>query len=165
MNATDTSPQQDDTYHEAIYRFVSVMLRAYIANPGMKFAVFIHKAEMLSEDYRGGETLLYYHCESSSADTFPENYAEIQRAVQEELEDYPYHTLQALDPNTNFSDTAIAQGITSHLMSETRFEVTSVHDVSLRDAWSKVLQGVMEMLPAVESLLLNFTEVRTLSGT
>jgi Ras-related GTP-binding protein C/D len=80
--------------------------------------------------------------------------------VQEELEDYPYHTLQSLDPSTNFSDTSVAQGIAGHLMGETRFEVTSVHDVSLRDAWSKVLQGVMEMLPAVESLLLNFTEVR-----
>jgi Ras-related GTP-binding protein C/D len=44
-------------------------------------------------------------------------------------------------------------------MGETRFEMTSIHDVSLRDAWSKVLQGCMEMLPAVESLLLNFTEV------
>lgn len=93
-----------------------------------------------------------------------ENYAEIQRAVQEELEDYPYHTLQSLDPNTNFSDTSVAQSIAGHLMGETRFEVTSVHDVSLRDAWSKVLQGVMEMLPAVESLLLNFTEVSTSGG-
>lgn len=89
----------------------------------------------------------------------PENYAEIQRTVQEDLEDFPYHTLQSLDPNTNFSDQSVTQAITNHLMGETRFEMTSIHDVSLRDAWSKVLQGCMEMLPAVESLLLNFTEV------
>lgn len=38
------------------------MLRAYIANPGIKFAVFIHKAEMLSEDYRGGESGLVVGC-------------------------------------------------------------------------------------------------------
>lgn len=44
-------------------------------------------------------------------------------------------------------------------MGETRFELTSVHNVSLRDAWGKVLQGVMEMLPAVEELMLNFTAV------
>lgn len=54
--------KQDDTYHEAIYRFVSIMLKAYIANPGMKFAVFIHKAEMLSEDYRGGESAALRVC-------------------------------------------------------------------------------------------------------
>ena len=48
-------------------------------------------------------------------------------------------------------------------MGETRFELTSVHNVSLRDAWSKVLQGVMEMLPAVEELMLNFTAVRSSS--
>ena len=46
--------QQDDSYHEAILPFVRVMMRAHLANPNMKFAVFIHKAEVLSEDYRGG---------------------------------------------------------------------------------------------------------------
>lgn len=131
--------QQDDIYHELTARFVSIMLRAYIANPGMKFAVFIHKAESTSPEYRG------------------DIYSEIQRSTTEELEDYPYHTLQPLDPNTNFSDPSVTQGIVNHLMGETRFELTSVHNVSLRDAWGKVLQGVMEMLPAVEELMLNFT--------
>ena len=37
--------------------------------------------------------------------------------------------------------------------------MTSVHDVTLREAWSRVIQGVMEMLPSVESLLVNFTGV------
>lgn len=119
----------------------------------MKYAVFIHKAEMLSEDYRGGLWGAKMNADQA------ENYAEIQRTVQEDLEDYPYHTLQSLDPNTNFSDQISNQGITNYLMSEIRFEMTSIHDVSLRDAWGKVLQGVMDMLPAVEGLLLNFTEV------
>ena len=30
------------------------MMRAYLANAAMKFVVFIHKAEVLSEEYRGG---------------------------------------------------------------------------------------------------------------
>ncbi|RSH90467.1 hypothetical protein EHS25_001072 [Saitozyma podzolica] len=132
--------QQDDSYHEAILRFVHIMIRAHIVNPSMKFSVFIHKSEVLSEDYRG------------------ENYAEIQRVVSEELEDFPYHTLQAQDPHTNFSDIATQQQIANQLLSELRFEVTSIHNVTLRDAWSKVIQGCMEMLPAVEALLLNFTE-------
>lgn len=47
----------------------------------------------------------------------------------------------------------------NHLISEIRVDMTSVHNVTLRDAWGRVVQGVMEMLPAVEALLLNFSEV------
>jgi hypothetical protein len=98
-------------------------------------------------------------CFTSCRSSHAENYAEIQRVVSEELEDFPYHTLQAQDPHTNFSDIATQQQIANQLLSELRFEVTSIHNVTLRDAWSKVIQGCMEMLPAVEALLLNFTEV------
>jgi hypothetical protein len=63
---TRLTRQQDDTYHEALYRFVTIMLKAYIANPGMKFAVFIHKAEMLSEDYRGGELIAYHRLDQKT---------------------------------------------------------------------------------------------------
>jgi len=89
----------------------------------------------------------------------PENYAEIQRAMQEELEEFPFHTLQPYSNSRDFSDPAVCDTIIAHLQAEIRFDMTSVHDVSLRDAWSKVIQGVMEMLPAVEQLLVNFTGV------
>lgn len=140
------------------------MIRAHIVNPSMKFSVFIHKSEVLSEDYRGGGPPVPYHTADpavlrAAAHSPVENYAEIQRVVSEELEDFPYHTLQAQDPHTNFSDIATQQQIANQLLSELRFEVTSIHNVTLRDAWSKVIQGCMEMLPAVEALLLNFTEV------
>lgn len=46
--------KQDDSYHEAVRQAVTMILRGYLANPQMKFSVFIHKAEALSEDYRGG---------------------------------------------------------------------------------------------------------------
>lgn len=62
----------------------------------------------------------------------------------------------------DFSDPHAISAIIEHLTGEVRFDMTSVHDVSLRDAWSKVIQGVMEMLPAVEQLLLNFNAVRLL---
>lgn len=88
-----------------------------------------------------------------------ENYAEIQRALTEELEDFHYPSLQEHAPNVDLSDSAVCQSIFNHMIGEIKFDMTSVHDVSLRDAWSKVIQGVMEMLPAVEALLLNFTEV------
>lgn len=32
-----------------------VFLRGYLANPAMKFFIFVHKAEALSEDYRQGK--------------------------------------------------------------------------------------------------------------
>ena len=88
-----------------------------------------------------------------------ENYAEIQRAMAEELEDFPYSSVQQYAPNLNFSDPSVTIGIINQLQNEVRFDMTSVHDVSLRDAWSKVIQGVSEMLPAVEQLLVNFTGV------
>ncbi|ODO07596.1 hypothetical protein L198_01177 [Cryptococcus wingfieldii CBS 7118] len=116
--------QQDDSYHDSIRKFVHIMVRAYLSNPAIRFHMFIHKAEMLSEDYRG------------------ENYAEIQRTTAEEIEDFRYGDFQSLAPG-----------------------MTSAHDVSLRAAWSKVIQGSMEMLPAVESLLLDFTSHSSTDNT
>ena len=55
--------QQDDSYHEAILPFIRVMIRAHLANPNIKFAVFIHKAEVLSEDYRGGKMIYQQTCQ------------------------------------------------------------------------------------------------------
>jgi hypothetical protein len=46
--------QQDDSYHEAIERCVMLFLRIYLANRHVKMSIFIHKSEVLSEDYRGG---------------------------------------------------------------------------------------------------------------
>lgn len=138
------NPQQDDAYHESILRFVPLLLRSYLANPHMHYAVFIHKAEVLSEDYRG------------------ENFAEIQRAFAEELEDYPYASLQSLglSAQLDFSDPHTTGQIIEHLQGEVRFDMTSVHDVTLRDAWGKVIQETMEMLPEVEQLLFSFNAVR-----
>jgi Ras-related GTP-binding protein C/D len=79
--------------------------------------------------------------------------------MQDALEDFPYTSIQREAPHLNFSDQSVLTHLQDNLMAEIRFDMTSVHDVSLREAWSKVIQGVMEMLPSVESLLLNFTEV------
>ena len=83
----------------------------------------------------------------------------MQRAIAEELEDFQYSNNQHLAPNVNFSDPSVTANLINSLQNEVRFDMTSVHDVSLREAWSKVIQGVMEMLPAVEQLLVNFTGV------
>lgn len=89
--------------------------------------------------------------------TCVENYSEIQRALTDELDDFHYMSLQ--DYTTlDLCDRETTISIFNHLTSEIKYDMTSVHDVSLRDAWGKVVQGIMEMLPAVEALLLNFTE-------
>ena len=79
--------------------------------------------------------------------------------MQDALEDFPYASIQREAPHLNFTDQSVLTRLQDDLMAEIRFDMTSVHDVSLREAWSKVIQGVMEMLPSIESLLLNFTEV------
>ena len=79
--------------------------------------------------------------------------------MTEELEDLNYPTFQQYAPNLDLSDNNTCTMIFNHLQAEIKYEMTSVHDVSLRNAWSRVIQDVMEMLPAVEALLLNFTEV------
>ena len=90
--------------------------------------------------------------------TILENYAEIQRSMQEEIEDFPYKQLQAYS-SLDFDNLAVCDRIRDQLQSEIRFDMTSVHDATLRDAWGKAIQGVMEMLPSVEQLLVNFTGV------
>nr|ODN93206.1 hypothetical protein L203_00475 [Cryptococcus depauperatus CBS 7841]ODO02636.1 hypothetical protein L204_01375 [Cryptococcus depauperatus CBS 7855] len=118
--------QQDDSYHQSIGKFVHIMVRAYLSNPNMHFHLFIHKAEMLHDDYR------------------LENYAEIQRSTVEEIEDFRYSDLQDF---------------------EVVYSMTSAYDVSLRTAWSKVLQGSMEMLSAVEALLLDYSSHSSTDNT
>ncbi|WWC68374.1 uncharacterized protein I206_102299 [Kwoniella pini CBS 10737] len=142
--------QQDDSYHESILRFVHLMIRIHLINSSIKFHMFIHKSEVLSEDYRG------------------ENYAEIQRTTSEEIEDFPFKSLQQQQQGGIGIDLEDQQNINliiNNLISDVRYSMTSVHDVTLRDAWSRVLQGSMEMLPAVESLLLDFTSHSSADNT
>ncbi|WWC60579.1 uncharacterized protein I303_103153 [Kwoniella dejecticola CBS 10117] len=140
--------QQDDSYHESILRFVHLMIRIHLVNPSIKFHMFIHKSEVLSEDYRG------------------ENYAEIQRTTSEEIEDFPFKSLQGVNSaGIDLEDQQNVNAIINNLISDVRYSMTSVHDVTLRDAWSRVLQGSMEMLPAVESLLLDFTSHSSADNT
>ncbi|RXK42517.1 hypothetical protein M231_00071 [Tremella mesenterica] len=133
--------QQDDSYHDAISKFVGIMLRAHLMAPKIKFVVFIHKAEVLSEEYRA------------------ENYGEIQRTTVDNLDYFDYPSLQHLATHLDLSDPHVCQGIGDQLTTaQVRFDMTSVHDASLRDAWSKVIQGIMDILPDVESLMMHFTE-------
>ncbi|KAL7423540.1 GTP-binding protein gtr2 [Cryptotrichosporon argae] len=133
--------QQDDLYHEVARAAVPTLLKAYFANPAIHFSIFLHKAEALSEDVR------------------VENYSEFQRVLTEELEDFRYASLEAsAPPHFDLYDEQVCNAIFTHLVSEIKFDMTSVHNVWLKDAWSKVVQGVFESLPSVEQLLVSFSE-------
>ncbi|ORY24694.1 Gtr1/RagA G protein conserved region-domain-containing protein [Naematelia encephala] len=131
--------QQEDMYPEIIARFVQIVVRAHFANPNMKFAIFIHKAEAMAQDYR------------------EDNYRQIQQTAEDELLDFPFHTIQNLAPSLNFSDPSVTNALANDLVGSIRYRITSAYEANLREAWSGVVQGVMEMLPSVEQLLLNFT--------
>lgn len=160
--------QQDDSYHELIIRFINIMVRAYLANPSMKYAIFIHKAEVLSEDYRAGKSnhALMGTALSDEANDgaqaymrLTENYAEVQRIFNDELEDFNFRSLAPLAPNGNLTDTAYTQNLTNNLAADTKLVVTSIYDVTLRDAWSGIIKDIMEVGTEVERLLFGFSEV------
>lgn len=84
--------------------------------------------------------------------------------MTDELDDFHYPSLQ--DHTTlDLYDRETTIGIFNNLTMEIQYFMTSVHNVSLCDAWGKVIQGIMEMLPAVESLLMNFGEISNIDNT
>ena len=88
-----------------------------------------------------------------------ENYGEIQRNTFDCLADYDFNHFQALAPDVNFSSGEATKMFYETMYTEIKFVMTSVHDVSLRDAWSRVIQSVLEPLPNLETLLINFSVV------
>jgi len=46
------------TLHDMIRKLSVTMHKAYTANPGIQFEIFLHKVDGMSEDYRLGASLL-----------------------------------------------------------------------------------------------------------
>ena len=46
-----------DLYQQPIQRLVDLVVTAYQAHPSMNLEVFVHKADVLSEEYKFGEAL------------------------------------------------------------------------------------------------------------
>lgn len=87
----------------------------------------------------------------------------MQRIFNDELEDFNFRTLAHLAPNGNLTDTAYTQSLTSNLSADTKLSVTSIYDVTLRDAWCGVIKETMEVGTEVERLLFGFSEVSVIT--
>jgi Ras-related GTP-binding protein C/D len=64
-------------------------------------------------------------------------------------------------PDVNFNSGEATKNFYETMYTEIKFVMTSVHDVSLKDAWGRVIQSVLEPLPNLETLLINFSVVST----
>lgn len=49
------------TLHDMIRKLSVTMHKAYTANPGIQFEIFLHKVDGMSEDYRLGATCVPLH--------------------------------------------------------------------------------------------------------
>jgi hypothetical protein len=76
------------------------------------------------------------------------------------LADWDFNAWQDQAPDINFASGEETKMFYETMYNEIKFVMTSVHDVSLKDAWSRVLQSVLEPLPNLETLLINFSVVR-----
>eukprot|EP00037_Helgoeca_nana_P005406 m.51283 g.51283 ORF g.51283 m.51283 type:complete len:345 (+) comp16415_c0_seq3:178-1212(+) len=101
---------QDD-YMESLAKLHETVTKAYKVNPHIRFEVFIHKVDGLSDDHKIETT------------------RDIHQRVMDELE-------HAGLPEIHLS-----------------FHLTSIYDHSIFEAFSKVVQNLIEQLPTLESLL------------
>ncbi|KAI0360231.1 hypothetical protein OH77DRAFT_1419659 [Trametes cingulata] len=102
-----------DLYQQPIQKLVDFVITAYQENPGMNLEVFVHKADVLTEEYK------------------IENFRHIQQRVLSELTfiNYEYEQIPI------------------------NFQLTSIYDHSLHDAFSRVLHKLIDSLPYLEDLL------------
>ncbi|OSC98287.1 hypothetical protein PYCCODRAFT_1471200 [Trametes coccinea BRFM310] len=110
---TATLVRTQDLYQQPIQKLVDFVVTAYQENPNMNLEVFVHKADVLTEEYKF------------------ENFREIQQRVSSEL------------AYINFEYEQIP----------INFQLTSIYDHSLHDAFSRVLHKLIDSLPYLEDLL------------
>ncbi|KAI0368817.1 hypothetical protein BV20DRAFT_947427 [Pilatotrama ljubarskyi] len=102
-----------DLYQQPIQKLVDFVITAYQQNPDMNLEVFVHKADVLTEEYK------------------IDNFRHIQQRVLSELAfvNYEYEQIPI------------------------NFQLTSIYDHSLHDAFSRVLHKLIDSLPYLEDLL------------
>ncbi|KAI0635586.1 Gtr1/RagA G protein conserved region-domain-containing protein [Trametes polyzona] len=109
----DSQTLEIDLYQQPIQKLVDFVTTAYEKNSNMNLEVFVHKADVLTEEYR------------------IDNFRHIQQRV---LSDLTY---------INFEYEQIP----------INFQLTSIYDHSLHDAFSRVLHKLIDSLPYLEDLL------------
>ncbi|KAI0749736.1 Gtr1/RagA G protein conserved region-domain-containing protein [Daedaleopsis nitida] len=102
-----------DLYQQPISKLVDFVITAYSEHPNLNLEVFVHKADVLTEEYK------------------IENFRHIQSRVLSELS-YSGAEYETIPIN---------------------FQLTSIYDHSLHDAFSRVLHKLIDSLPYLEDLL------------
>ena len=100
-----------DEYDEALLRLHQTIVKAHELNPKLKFEVFVHKVDGLTDD--------------NKIDT----QRDLQQRLAVELDDSGLHEVQP------------------------RFHLTSIYDHSVFEAFSKVVQNLIDHIPSLENLL------------
>ncbi|KAG5439499.1 hypothetical protein PCANB_002073 [Pneumocystis canis] len=103
----------------------STITKALSINPNMNIEVFIHKVDVLSDDYKIGITFILLYNKFISTDT----QRDIQQRALNELSDI------GIDNVSIF------------------FHLTSIFDYSIFEAFSKVIQKLIPQLPTLKNLL------------
>lgn len=114
------------------------VIAAYDKHPGMNLEVFVHKADVLTEEYKIGTIFLSLHRFLFKYLRYTENFRHIQDRVLSELS-YAGSEYEAIPIS---------------------FQLTSIYDHSLHDAFSRVLHKSIDCLPYLEDLMNVFCAVR-----
>ncbi|RDX57093.1 hypothetical protein OH76DRAFT_1394861 [Lentinus brumalis] len=102
-----------DLYQQPIQKLVDFVITAYNEHPNLNLEVFVHKADVLTDEYK------------------IENFRHIQARVLSDLS-YAGAEYETIPIN---------------------FQLTSIYDHSLHDAFSRVLHKLIDSLPYLEDLL------------
>ncbi|KAG7567004.1 hypothetical protein FFLO_01263 [Filobasidium floriforme] len=127
-----------DTHHP-ISKIVPTFILAYAQNPSINFEVFIHKADHWDADWQD------------------EDFREITGRVMDEIADFSdWASLADTHPNVRFNVDADAW-LETLTTEKIRFWLTSIHNYTIYEAWSKVIQRLMEdIYGTIEGLLNTF---------
>lgn len=125
---------QDD-YSHALIKLHQTVGHAIEINSAIKFEVFIHKVDGLSDDRKIGEcpVLAAPLGPPDAAHSPAHTHVEVQRDIQQRITD-------------DLADAGM-DGI------QPRFHLTSIYDHSIFEAFSKVVQKLIPQLPTLENLL------------
>jgi Ras-related GTP-binding protein C/D len=117
-----------DNCAEAVAKLHQTVCQAYKVNSNIIFEVFIHKMDGISDDHKIRTWLLVRT-----------NNIEIQQDIQQRLQD-------------ELNDSAPDNQIPINNIN-IRYQLTSIYDHSIFEAFSKVIQKLIPQLPTLENLL------------
>ena len=125
------------TLHDVIRKLSVTMHKAYTANPGIQFEIFLHKVDGMSEDYRLGASIILLEKSASCALTLlARPSTDTLQNLRDRLTEELFDMSPELESNMNVF-----------------YHLTSVFDTSIYEALSKVIQKLIPEQAMLERLL------------